>query len=138
MQGAKYGESSTVPGWAGILPALTLVLMAPITAEVLPGATRLSSLFVLPIEMCVWGGGALMIRYAVRRSRLGWLNMLCLALALAVAEECLIQQTSLAPMILQLKGEVYARAFGVNYVYLQWRWSMRLCSSFSCPSISWS
>jgi hypothetical protein len=94
--------------------------MAPLVAEVLPGATRFSSLFVLPIEMCVWGGGALLIRAAVRRRRLGWPNLLALALALATAEECLIQQTSLAPMVLQLKGEVYARALGVNYVYLLW------------------
>ena len=70
--------------------------------------------------MCVWGGGALMIRYAVRRWHLGWANMLALALALAIAEECLIQQTSLAPMVLQLKGETYARALGVNYVYFLW------------------
>jgi len=34
--------------------------------------------------------------------------------------ECLIQQTSLAPLVVQLKGVVYARAFGVNYVYLLW------------------
>jgi hypothetical protein len=39
---------------------------------------------------------------------------------LALAEECLIQQTSLAPLVIQLKGETYARAFGVNYVYLVW------------------
>ncbi|MGC8640203.1 MAG: hypothetical protein ACP5XB_10050 [Isosphaeraceae bacterium] len=102
------------------MPALTLVLLAPLVAEVLPGATRLSVLFVLPVEMCVWGGGALMIRYAIRSWRLGWRNMLCLALALAVAEECLIQQTSLAPMFLQLRGVEYARACGVNYVYLLW------------------
>jgi hypothetical protein len=113
-------EAVVAPGWKRAFPALTLVLMAPLTAEVLPGATRFSSLFVLPIEMCVWGGGALLIRYAVRRWRLGWANMLALALALAVAEECLIQQTSLAPMVLQLKGETYARALGVNYVYLLW------------------
>jgi hypothetical protein len=94
--------------------------MAPLLAEVLPGATRFSSLFVLPIEMCVWGGGALMIRYAVRRWRLGWPNLVSLGVALALAEECLIQQTSLAPMVLQLKGEVYARAAGVNFVYLLW------------------
>ena len=25
-------------------------------AEVLPGATRFSSLFVFPVEVCVWGG----------------------------------------------------------------------------------
>ncbi len=110
----------TTPRGGRLAPALTLVAMAPIVAEVLPGATRLSSLFVLPIEMCVWGGGALLIRAAVRRWRLGWLNMACLALALAVAEECLIQQTSLAPMVLQIKGVAYARAFGVNYVYFLW------------------
>jgi hypothetical protein len=114
------GEGAVARGWKRVLPALTLVLIAPLTAEVLPGATRLSSLFVLPVEMCVWGGGALMIRYAVRRWHLGWANMLALALALAIAEECLIQQTSLAPMVLRLKGETYARALGVNYVYLLW------------------
>jgi hypothetical protein len=106
--------------WKRSAPALTLLLAAPLLAEVLPGATRLSSLFVLPIEICVWGGGALMIRCAVRRWRLGWLNLLLLGLALALAEECLIQQTSLAPMVVHLKGKVYARAAGVNYVYLLW------------------
>jgi hypothetical protein len=102
------------------LPAFVLVFLAPMLAEVLPGATRFSAIFVLPIEMCVWGGGALLIREAARRWQLGWRNVLALALALALAEECLIQQTSLAPMVLQLKGQVYARAFGVNYVYLLW------------------
>ena len=101
-------------------PALTLMVMAPLLAEVLPGATRLSALFVLPIEICVWGGGALLIREAVRRWGLGWRNLLLLALALAVAEECVIQQTSLAPMILQVKGVAYGRALGVNYVYFLW------------------
>jgi hypothetical protein len=101
-------------------PGLSLMFLAPMLTEVLPGATRLSSIFVLPIEICVWGGGAIFIRYAVRRWQLGWRNMLLLALALAVAEECLIQQTSLAPMVIQIKGQVYARAFGVNYVYLLW------------------
>ena len=70
--------------------------------------------------MCVWGGGALMIRYAVRRWQLKWPSLLFLGLALAMAEECLIQQTSLAPLVVQIKGVVYARAAGVNYVYLLW------------------
>src|SRR5215468_9833948 len=113
-------EGAVASVWKRALPALTLVLVAPLVAEVLPGATRFSSLFVLPVEMCMWGGGALLIRYAVRRWRLGWRNMLLLALALALAEECLIQQTSLAPMVLKLKGQVYARGHGVNYVYLLW------------------
>jgi hypothetical protein len=105
---------------SGLAPALTLMLMAPLLTEVLPGATRFSSIFVLPIEICVWGGGALLIRYVVRRWQLGWKSMLCLAIALAIAEECLIQQTSLAPMVIRLKGVTYARAFGINYVYFVW------------------
>jgi hypothetical protein len=107
-------------GFRRILPALTLMVLAPLVAEVLPGATRISSIFVLPIEICIWGGGAVLIRFVVRRLSLGWLNMAFLAMALSVAEECLIQQTSLAPMVIKLKGEEYARAFGVNYVYLLW------------------
>ena len=46
--------------------------------------------------------------------------MSLLAVGLAIAEECLIQQTSLAPLVIKLKGETYARAFGVNYVYFLW------------------
>lgn len=103
-----------------IAPALTLMAMAPLLTEVLPGATRFSSIFVFPIEMCVWGGGCLLIRAAVRKWQLGWVNMLLLAIALAIAEECLIQQTSLAPMVIRLKGVTYARSFGVNYVYFLW------------------
>ena len=102
-------------------PAWTLVFLAPLVAEVLPGATRLSSIFVFPIEMAIWGGGALLIRAAVRRWQLGWLNMLLLAFALSIAEEFLIQQTSIAPMVVQIfPGDPYARAWGVNYVYFLW------------------
>lgn len=115
-----FSESSWRWREISIAPALTLVVLSPMVAEVLPGATRFSSMFVFPIEMCVWGGGALLIRAAIRHWRLGWLNMLLLALCLSIAEECSIQQTSLAPLVIQLKGVVYARAFGVNYVYFLW------------------
>ena len=75
---------------------------------------------MLPIEILVWGGTAVLIREVVRRLQLGWLNLLLLAAALSIAEECLIQQTSLAPMVIKLKGVEYARAFDVNYVYFLW------------------
>jgi hypothetical protein len=101
-------------------PALTLIFLAPLIAEILPGATRFSSIFVFPVEMCVWGIGALLIRNTVRKFKLGWTGMLFLALALSVAEEFLIQQTSAAPLVIQLKGVTYARIFGINYVYLVW------------------
>lgn len=104
-----------------IAPAILLMLLAPLLTEVLPGATRFSSIFVLPIEIAVWGGGAVLIRELIRRNGgLGWRNLLLLALVLAIAEECLIQQTSLAPVVIKLKGVEYARWMGVNYVYLLW------------------
>lgn len=105
---------------SNFVPAILLMLFAPLLTEVLPGATRFGSIFVFPIEVTVWGGGALLIRDAVRRWNLGWFNMLLLALCLSIAEEFLIQQTSVAPMVLRLKGVTYARYFGVNYVYLLW------------------
>lgn len=103
-----------------IAPALTLAFAAPMFAEVLPGATRFSSIFVFPIEMAVWGGGAVMARALVRARGLGWWSLLFLGLALAIAEEFLIQQTSVAPLVIRLKGETWARAFDLNYVYLIW------------------
>lgn len=107
--------------WHRIAPALTLIVLAPLIAEVLPGATRMSAIYVFPIEMGIWGVGALLIRTAVRRWRLGWRNMLLLAVALSFAEEFLIQQTSFAPLVIQLvKGAPYARDYGVNWLYLIW------------------
>ena len=112
----------SVPKKGRFGPAFTLMLLAPLIAEVLPGATRMSSIFVFPLEVAIWGGGAVLIRAAVRHFRLGWLNMFLLACALSVAEEFVIQQTSIAPPIIQIvKGfPDYARAGGVNYVYFLW------------------
>jgi hypothetical protein len=113
--------NDSLPFRRRIGPALALMFLSPLIAEVLPGATRISSIFVFPIEVCIWGGGALLIREAARRFNLGWLHILFLALALALLEEFIVQQTSLAPMVVQIvPGEPFARAFGVNYVYLLW------------------
>ena len=101
-------------------PALLLAFLAPTFAEVLPGATRFSALFVFPIELAVWGGGAVMARALVRKLGLGWWSLVLLGLVLAVAEEFLIQQTSLAPLVIRLKGETWARACDLNYVYALW------------------
>jgi hypothetical protein len=115
-------NTSTLPiRPARFAPAFTLVVLAPLIAEYLPGATRTSALFVFPLEMAIWGGGALLIRAAVRHFRLGWLNMFLLACALSIAEEFVVQQTSLAPMIVQIApGPAFGRAFGVNYEYFFW------------------
>ena len=101
----------------GIAPALTLMVLAPLVAEVLSGATRLSYIFVLLPEILVWGGGALLIRETVRRWGGGWPSMLSLGLCLSIAEEFLIQQTSLAPLPWLGNIPSYGRVWGINWPY---------------------
>jgi len=99
-------------------PIWALLLLAPFLSEVLSGSTRLSMLFVYIPEVMVWGVGALLCRELVRRWRAGGTSLLLLGLALSVAEEFLIQQTSLAPLPFPGSNAAYGRAWGVNLVYL--------------------
>jgi len=112
-------SATTLSGWQRAAPAVTLLLLAPVISEVLFGATRISVLFVLIPEIAVWGCGALIIRHAVRRRHRGWVSLLLLGVALAIAEECIIQQTSLAPLV-GLASNAYGRVWGVNWPYLLW------------------
>jgi len=105
--------------WQRIGPIVSLLLLAPVISEVLYGATRVSVIFVLIPEILTWGCGALLIRECVRRWRKSWQSMLLLGLALAVAEEWVIQQTSIAPLI-GLAQHAYGRVWGVNWVYFVW------------------
>ena len=95
----------------------TLVILAPLIAEVLTGSTRVSFIYVFIPEMMVWGGGALLCRELARRWHAGITSLLLLGLALSTAEEFLIQQTSLAPLPFPGANAVYARWWGVNWVY---------------------
>lgn len=96
----------------------TLIVLAPFIAEVLSGSTRLSVLFVFIPEMMTWGVGALLCRELARRWRAGGTSLLLLGLALSVAEEFLIQQTSLAPLPFPGSHAEYGRVWGVNLVWL--------------------
>lgn len=105
--------------WQRIGPIIALLFLSPVISEVLYGATRLSVILVLIPEILTWGCAALLIREWVRRWRKGWQSMLLLGLALAVAEEWVIQQTSIAPLV-GLAQHAYGRVWGVNWVYFLW------------------
>ncbi|HVN93022.1 MAG TPA: hypothetical protein VMT38_04975 [Terracidiphilus sp.] len=110
-------DANAAPERGGWQPALTLAVLSPLIAEVLSGATKFSVLFVLVPEILVWGCGALVIREAVRRWRGGWTSMLLLGLGLSIAEEFVVQQTSLAPLPFTGALVNYGRAWGVNWIY---------------------
>jgi len=98
--------------------AITLAVLAPVIAELLMGSTRVSFAFVLVPEIMVWGCGALLAREMVRRWRGGWNSLMLLGIALGVAEECVIQQTSLAPLVGLDPARAYGRFFGMNWVWM--------------------
>jgi len=100
-----------------LAPAFTLIFLAPFIAEVLSGATRVSFLFAFIPEMMMWGCGTLLIRELVKRWGGGWTSVLLLGLALSVFEECVVQQTSLAPLPWPAIGADYGRRYGVNWIY---------------------
>ena len=99
-------------------PIWTLLLLSPFIAEVLSGSTRTSILFVYVPEVMVWGVGALLCRELARRWRAGGVSLLFLGLALSVAEEFIIQQTSIAPLPFPGSHPDYGRVWGINLVYL--------------------
>lgn len=96
----------------------TLVVLSPFIGEILSGSTRTSILFVFIPEMMVWGVGALLCRELVRRWRAGGVSLLLLGLAVSIAEEFIIQQTSLAPLPFPGSHADYGRVWGLNLVYL--------------------
>ncbi|MGA7343013.1 MAG: hypothetical protein WBE72_10970 [Terracidiphilus sp.] len=112
---ATASSEATAARFAG--PIWTLAILAPVIAEVLSGSTRLSFLFVLVPEIMVWGCGALLCRELVRRWQAGGTSLLLLGLALSIAEEFVIQQTSLAPLPFPGANVSYGRAWGVNWLY---------------------
>jgi hypothetical protein len=98
-------------------PIWTLLILAPFIAEVLSGSTRLSFLYVFIPEVMVWGCGALLCRELARRWGAGVTSLLLLALALSVAEEFIIQQTSIAPLPFPGINADFGRYYGVNWLY---------------------
>lgn len=96
----------------------TLLLLSPFIGELLSGSTRVSILFVYVPEIMVWGVGALFCRELARRWSTGSISLVLLGLALSIAEEFIIQQTSLAPLPFPGAHPDYGRSWGVNVVYL--------------------
>src|SRR5215469_2093934 len=80
---------------------------------------RVSVIFILIPQIMTWGCGALLIRECVRRWGKGWQSMLLMGLALALEEEWIMQQTSIAPMT-GLAAREYGRMWGVNWIYFLW------------------
>jgi len=113
-------DPSAQSTWRRLAPVVVLLILAPVIGELLFGATRITTLFVLLPQIGTWGCATLIIREVVVRRGLGWTAVLLFGIALAVTEECLLQQTSFAPLVGADPNHPYGRSLGVNWVYFLW------------------
>ena len=101
-----------------VAPAIGLFFLAPFISEYLLGDFPLTKIGYLLILGPLYGGGALLIREAVRRSRKGWPTILMLAFAYAVLEEAFTTQTLFNPNYLKLNlhllDPAYMPALGIG------------------------
>jgi hypothetical protein len=105
--------------WQSVGPIVVLIFLSPVLTELLMGTVHLSNLWLLVPEMSVYGTAALLVREVTRRGRRGWGTLLLLGIAFAIAEECVILQTSLTPQFFPPAFDAnFGWARGVQWIYL--------------------
>jgi hypothetical protein len=112
-------RSTTSIRWQSVGPIAVLIFISPVLTELLMGVVHLSNLWLLAPEMSVYGTAALLIREVTRRRGRGWGTLLLLGIAYAIAEECVILQTSLTPQFFPPAFDAnFGWAHGVQWIYL--------------------
>ncbi len=122
------------------LPVLALLLLAPAIPELLSGSTSLTwvvtdplrFLFGFPLDIALYGCGALLIREFAVAYHKGWASILLLGAAYGIAEEGFEVHTFFAPPA-QTVGPlgIYGHLFGVN-----WLWALALTAFHATYSIA--
>src|SRR3954452_13751890 len=100
------------------LPAMVLVVMAFLVAELLPGSAPITQPLLWPFLLLIYGPGALLIRELVRRCDRGWASILLLGAAYGFVEEGLALQSLFNPALYNA-ADWGARIFGINGVYAE-------------------
>ena len=116
------------------LPALTLLLIAPVFGEVLSTSSPPMEFFkpaVFLIQVALYGSGALLVREYARRWHKGWISILLLGMAYGIYEEGLVVRSFFDPnwVDIGVLGS-YGRMAGIN-----WIWSISLTIFHAVMSI---
>ena len=100
-----------------MFPAITLILIAPLVAEILPGSAPISRPGLLPFLVLIYGPGALLIRDVVRSRGGGWTSILLLGAAYGLVEEGIALQSLFNPV--QYQASAWGRIGSFNAVYAE-------------------
>lgn len=110
-------ENKVKPIW----PALTLLLLAPMTGEILSSSLPPLEFFrphVMLLQMMLYGCGALLIRELKVRKHLGWMAVFLLGMAYGIYEEGVVVRSFFDPMWMDLGFYgTYGRWIGVNWIW---------------------
>jgi hypothetical protein len=119
----------------GIGAAASLFFLAPLVAEYLLGDLPLVAIAAMIALAPMYGGGAILIREAVRRSGRGWPTFILLALAYAVMEEGLVSMTLFDPhyLGLSLLAYGYIPALGTAFPWAIFVLSIHVIWSMAVP-----
>jgi len=119
----------------GVGAAASLFFLAPLVAEYLLGDLPLSNMGAMVALAPMYGGGAILIREAVRHSGRGWRTFILLALAYAVMEEAFVTQTLFDPhyLGLSLVAYGYIPALGTAFPWLIYVLSIHVIWSIAVP-----
>lgn len=113
-------------------PVIVLLVLSPLVAEVLFGATPISRLGALLPVTALYGGGAVLVRELARRRSPGWGRIVLLGAAYAIVEEGLALQSMFNPNLFNA-GLVGGRVLGVNWVWSEWTVGYHIVWSISIP-----
>ncbi len=115
--------------------AVTLILVAPFVAEFLLGDLSIRVLVALIPMAPMYGGGALLIREVVRRTRRGWPSILVLGAAYALIEEGFTTQSLFNPDYLHLHGHFLTYAW-IPFLHIGGWWTLFMLNLHTFWSIS--
>lgn len=118
-----------------VLPAIGLFFLSPLIAEFLFGDFPLTMIWLLFILAPLYGGGAILIREAVRRTGRGWPTMMVLALAYGIFEEAFTTQTLFNPNYLGLNLHLLVPAYISSLGIGAW-WTLFVLTLHTVWSIS--
>ncbi len=113
--GSSDGESHR-----RIFPVVGLFIVAPLVAEFLLGNMSITHLGLLAILAPLYGGGAILIRECVRRSRRDWPSIFLLALAYGILEEAFLTESLFNPNYLGKHLHLLQPAFISNFGIGAW------------------
>ena len=116
-----------------IAPVLGLFLLAPLVAEYLLGNIAVSAIAGLLVLAPMYGGGAVLIREAARRTGRGWPTIVLLASAYGVLEAGLLDQSLFNP---SFEGYDFQSAARVPALGISAHWALTFVAGHAIWSIS--